>query len=546
MVADTSPRPSGGEHRAGTAAARPHRRGGRVHGLTFVVLAVGLVATGLLAFGARESYLHNEKRLTTLQAKLVALLAGSAPVELQGRLDEIAAVTAQAANPSATFSRAIRSSLRPEGPFASAALVLVHAGKPTMLVTAGAAPLRNPDSPAAVALFDQAARSRSLVTTRVARGGIQRLGYLVSAAGPRGVYVVAAGQSLEAPQHLTVPAGSPGADLQFAVYFGRTTAPSALIETNAGHLPISGTTSTSTIPFGSAVLTLVVSPRGSLEGPLGEYLPFGILAVGILLSIGAASMTEWLLRRRSTAESIARENRQLYQEQRDVATALQLAVLPKDLPTIAGVELAARYLPGAKGVEIGGDWYTVVATDENRLVFVMGDVSGHGLAAVSRMASLRYSTRALARLGFGVGEILERANGEFDVGEDDQFATALVGVVDVKRSELTLASAGHLAPLLRRGDSCRFVEVPVGPPLGIAEEGFASVTVPFERGDILLAYTDGLVERRGDDIEASLAKLAAVVATGPSSVEGLVLAVLREMANPDGEDDVALLAIRLP
>ena len=217
--------------------------------------------------------------------------------------------------------------------------------------------------------------------------GLQRFGYLMPFVGPGGTYIASGGEALPSSRRLVIPSRSPDAGLNVAIYFGKTTSSAALIETNVSHLPLTGTVSTAIVPFGSSVLTLVVSPMSPLAGTWSELLPWGILVVGILFTVGVVIMTERLIRRRRQAEQLAEENRRLYGEQRNASLTLQRSLLPKGLPTIDGVEFAARYIPGESGIEVGGDWYSAIAIDEHRFAFVVGDVSGRGLAAATIMAA---------------------------------------------------------------------------------------------------------------------------------------------------------------
>ena len=174
-------------------------------------------------------------------------------------------------------------------------------------------------------------------------------------------------------------------------------------------------------------------------------------------------MTERLVRRRRYAEQLAEENRRLYGEQRNVSLTLQRSLLPKELPNIDGVEFAARYIPGESGIEVGGDWYSAIAVDDHRFAFVVGDVSGRGLAAATIMAGLRYTIRAYAALGYSPARILEMAAREINIGSDGHFATVLVGLVDNDRHEVTLANAGHLPALLLSEGASEFVGARRGP-----------------------------------------------------------------------------------
>ena len=218
-------------------------------------------------------------------------------------------------------------------------------------------------------------------------------------------------------------------------------------------------------------------------------------------------MTERLVRRRRQAERLAEENRRLYGEQRSASLTLQRSLLPKALPRIDGVEFAARYIPGESGMEVGGDWYNAIAIDDHRFAFAVGDVSGRGLAAATIMAGLRYTIRAYASLAYSPVQILETTSKEIDISSDGHFATVLIGLVDNDRREITMASAGHLPALLLNSEQAVFVNAPVGVPLGIEGPGYESVTIPIAPNSTLIAYTDGLVERRNEVLNVGMERL---------------------------------------
>lgn len=256
---------------------QPQRYTHMLHRLSLAVLVVGLVVTGTLTATSRLNYLHNEQRLSNLQTSLTASALGVAPVDLERRLGQAAGAAGEASNPAATFRQVIQPSMVPKGSFTTATLALVRGGRVQVLAHVGAKSINNPTGKTATALFVRTAKSDSLVTTRVVGKGVQRLGYLMPFVGPGGTYVASAGQALPGSRRFTVPAKSPDSGLNIAIYFGRTTSSAALIETNVAHPPLRGTISTAIVPFGSNVLTLVVSPRGPLGGRWSELLPWEFL-----------------------------------------------------------------------------------------------------------------------------------------------------------------------------------------------------------------------------------------------------------------------------
>ena len=152
---------------------------------------------------------------------------------------------------------------------------------------------------------------------------------------------------------------------------------------------------------------------------------------------------------------------------------LQRALLPQILPTIRDFEVASAYVAGAEGVDIGGDWYSVIGTDDDQFAFVVGDVSGRGLDAVAVMAHARFTLRAYLIDGDTPEVALEKCSHQFDITVDHHMTTALVGVGNARTGEIRVASAGHPLPLLISDDDTQFVSIPVGPPLGTGPASYS-------------------------------------------------------------------------
>ena len=199
---------------------------------------------------------------------------------------------------------------------------------------------------------------------------------------------------------------------------------------------------------------------GHLGGALGADLPWIVLLVGLLLTLMAAFVAVQLARRRKEAErnsetisGLYGDLDRLYAEQRSIAVTLQRALLPRRIPDISNLEIASRYVAGADGVDVGGDWYSLVQVDDERFAFVVGDVSGRGVNAATIMAQLRYTVRAYLLEGHRPGAVLEMCSRQLDIADDGHFATILVGIGDLSSREITLANAGHMNPLLLSGRS---------------------------------------------------------------------------------------------
>ncbi|MFI6158813.1 PP2C family protein-serine/threonine phosphatase [Micromonospora haikouensis] len=205
------------------------------------------------------------------------------------------------------------------------------------------------------------------------------------------------------------------------------------------------------------------------------------------------------------------------------------------------LDVATRYRPAVTGMHLGGDWFDLIRLDGDRLAVVVGDVVGHQVEAAADMAQLRTVVNTLIRLGVPLGEVFPRLTDLIGVGF---LGTCLALVVDPAAGEVAVARVGHPHPVLARpGSAPEPVETASSLPLGMVREPVAVTTVPFRPGDLLVAYTDGLVERRGRTYDAGLAALCgAVDAARDAPVEAVADALLDGRAG--SEDDQALVVLR--
>ncbi|HEU5331960.1 MAG TPA: SpoIIE family protein phosphatase [Actinocrinis sp.] len=248
---------------------------------------------------------------------------------------------------------------------------------------------------------------------------------------------------------------------------------------------------------------------------------------------------------RRAATSI--DNAKRYAREHQTALALQQALLAKPRPPHADVECAARYLPTGSDIEIGGDWYDTVALPGGKTLLAVGDVMGHGFEAAATMSEYRSLLRTLAFQSDRPEVILAEAQRIVDALDIERVATCIVAVVDPGARTCSFANAGHMPPLLLHPDGRReLLDLPIDPPLGVSRDhGYLGATVRFEPGSVLLCYTDGLVERRGEDIEACLARLADVALDPAEPLPCLIDTLLGRFDAAGSEDDVAILAARL-
>jgi PAS domain S-box-containing protein len=288
--------------------------------------------------------------------------------------------------------------------------------------------------------------------------------------------------------------------------------------------------------FGALSLSLRADPEPRHTVVVGEAE--ALVARGELVSDIAARA------------ALALDSARLYARQHEVAVTLQRSLLPQSLPSVPGWELAARYLPGAAGTEVGGDFYEAVIRLDGRLVFAIGDVMGRGIRAAAVMGQVRAALRGYALEGHSPATVLRRLNVMVTAMEDSSIVTCLVGTLDLSNGEVELACAGHLPPVRSSAvGACRVINLDtVGPPLGVlgAQYGPSRTRVPV--GGALVLFTDGLVEAREQPVDDGIATLCSIlgdVFSAAPSAEEVCAAAVEKMGRGEATvDDVAILVIR--
>jgi phosphoserine phosphatase RsbU/P len=231
------------------------------------------------------------------------------------------------------------------------------------------------------------------------------------------------------------------------------------------------------------------------------------------------------------------------ERERRIAETLQRSLLPEVPPKLEGFELAARFIPGS-GVEVGGDWYDALALPQGGVGVVIGDVAGKGLRAATLMGELRAGLRAYAIEGGGPRETLVRLDRL--ARRTGHMATAVLLHLDAVGERLEFASAGHLPPLrIGAGGHASFLTGGTAPPLLAYGDGEPAVPAPLERGARLVLYTDGLVERRREPIDAGLERLRRAAEGFEGPLGALCDHLLEALCPPPGtpQDDIALIAV---
>lgn len=267
------------------------------------------------------------------------------------------------------------------------------------------------------------------------------------------------------------------------------------------------------------------------RAPLYVVVPAGVNIPGMPVLVQLAQ-----------AVAAAVEAQRSYDEEHRIAVTLQRSLLPRRIPDIAGLDLAVRYEPASAQTEVGGDFYELVMLD-GHLLMAIGDVAGHSLHAATVMAELRHAVRAYAVEGHQPGVILHRVNELMRTLLPQELATICVLLLHPGTGQVRLASAGHLPPMLVVDGRVEYLQHSA-PLLGVRAPRPADLEFVVPRGATLVLYTDGLIERRDATIDDGLAALAAQATRVEANLDDFCDRLLRELAPPEINDDVAVVALR--
>ncbi len=241
----------------------------------------------------------------------------------------------------------------------------------------------------------------------------------------------------------------------------------------------------------------------------------------------------------------ALDRARLYDTKDRLARSLQAHLLPQRLPVIAGLDVAARYLPSTRGMGIGGDFYDLIRLDDTTAAAAIGDVQGHNENAAALMGQVRTAVHASA--GAPPDEVLARTNRLLTDLDPGLFTSCLYIHLDLAAHSARIATAGHPPPLLRQPDGQTDVlDLPPGLLLGIDPTSrYPTAEVPLLPGAALALFTDGLVEAPGVAFDDAVAELAAHFALALDQDMESVADTLVQYARraTPGTDDIALLLL---
>jgi len=513
---------------------------------TLIALLIALAITGAVTWAVHSGVRDQEQRLLKERTAELGLVFNSAVAAITPSLTE-----------QGTVLRVTNGSV-PAFQQAADAAVKITPGHPTfawlrpdrnsagfIVVAAAGNGLHAGDriTDERVQTLQAALSNPNLVPTRVI-GASRLLGFALGPpAAPAGTVLYR-----EAPLGPVAPprqAGTaPFSELDVVLYATPDVNPAQVLVSTTKQFPLRGQMRSLPIPVGTTKWLMSVRARTPLVGGLTGDAEWFALGVGVLGALLVAAVVEVSARRRNAAIA-------LYEAEHQVAETLQRSLLPQ-LPAIAGLDLAARYLASGVGQQVGGDWFDVFPIAGGRVGLVVGDVIGHDLNAASEMSQIRSALRAYAVDGDAPSGVITRLDRLVDALRLTQLVTVFYGVLDAAdgngRHVLRYTNAGHLPPILRHADG-RVDAVSgggsavLGAPISI-EHTEGELTI--DPGDLLVMFTDGLVEVPGGSLDDGLAHLADLIGQQPAAdADAMCEHVLAGVDGQTLRDDIALLAVRV-
>ena len=478
------------------------------------MIIIGLLITTGLVVAARVVHDTNEDRLLSQRVREAAAVATAAFPNTQTPLASAAVLAEFTRGDPGVFTSFAQPIVAAGTPFQSLSLWDLRQTNLRPIAVVGREPTLAREPAATVRAYLRHAMGSSTMSLNDLLGSTERaIGFAISVPNKDAHYAVYGEALRPRDRRARIDTNSAFSDFDYALFLGTKPDPTQLLASSTGGTSLSGRTGSLTVPYGDQQLLVVMSPRGELGGSLLANLWWLLLLLGLALTLGAATLVERVSRRRAEAEALADENAELYASQRSVALTLQHSLLTETFPDLPGVEIAASYVAGVEGIDIGGDWYDVIALANDGVFIAVGDVSGRGLQAATTMAALRFAIRAYVAQGDGPGAVLSKLSSIVNVSEDGNFATALCATVDLSNHTMTCANAGHPQPLLVTQEAATFVTTEIGLPVGVRRETtYCETTTSLPPRGTLLFYTDGLIERRGESLDVGLARLAAAAA----------------------------------
>jgi serine phosphatase RsbU (regulator of sigma subunit) len=504
-----------------------------------LVLVGALVVTGLLSWGANRLVTDQAHRLLVERANEVRLLLSTSLATISTEVSSLAAVPATSSpeafgREAASFNTGTSSSSS-----TWALLRRTPTGYSTIAVVGPGLKVGQPVSPSVASTLEAAPLGQMVATPLSGAGAKRSIGFAYPTANGEAVYREIVVGPVRAPAQASNSAFS---DVKVVLYASSTPDPTKVLVSTAPTAAISGVQ----LPLmaGSTTWLMVVAPVRPLVGSLAQDSPLVVLLGGVVIAILAATLVELILRRRDQAI-------QLYEAEHRFAEGLQRHLLP-DIPTVGGLDMAARYVAAGSDQQVGGDWFDVFELDNGLTAVAIGDVMGHDVRAAQAMAQIRASLRAYALEVADPGSVVDRLAHLVDTFSIAALVSLLYGTLSPMDEGgqrcFRWSNAGHLPPLVRSPDG-EVKESPGGRAaiLGAPREGpsvVSSLTLAPKAS--LVLYTDGLVEIPGGDLRDTIASLQHVVAEQPveASAEEMCEAIIASQLSNAPRDDVALFLVR--
>lgn len=530
------------------ALEAPRARGARPHGTSLVVLLLALIVTSAAVVATAMQHNQTEDRLIDQRTKEAAAVLTAAVTNVRTPLTAAAELAEATDADVAVFDAVMRPITGTGLQFVSASLwaiggpydsPIASIGEPLQITTSGPARVKS--------MIDQATRAEQLATIDILDK--RRLGFAVASSASSARYVVYAENTLPNPPRTARSSGA-FEGLDYALYFGDAEATDHLLYSSVD-VPITTRHASAVVPVGDTNLLLVMTPTANLAGNLSAWLPWMIAGAGLLLALGAALLSERLLRRRDHAVALAADNARLYDEQHEIAHTLQASLLPTRLIAPPGTTIAARYWPADTGSEVGGDFYDAFAIDEQRWGIAIGDVCGKGVHAAALTGVARHTMRATAAHLASPAAVLHSVHRAILAHDGDTFCTVCFVVVTPTPGggvTLDLVLGGHPHPIVvRASGTVEEIGVP-GTVLGMIEPSLTDQHLDLAPGDLLLMYTDGLTDApHGEavELETLVHRLEAEPHRTPDEIAAMVRSLIEERRPLGSGDDTAILVLSI-
>jgi serine phosphatase RsbU (regulator of sigma subunit) len=515
--------------------------------VSIAVLVVLVAMTAVTTWIVHNTVSDQESRLLRERTNEVGLVLSTALSSLSDQLTAFGSLLRSTDNSVVAFDRATDSTVSGDSRTAIALLRKTPSGYRVVIANGAGLTAGSVIDDQRVAALDRAMTATKMVPTEVAGAGAHRtLGFAVGPpATPAGTLVYRQ-TSLGALGPPRLANTAPFSEVEVTLYDGMSPSPGQAIVTTADHLPMTGQLHSTTLSVGAATWLLEVRAVHPLVGGTTANAQWFVLAFGLLLCMLVTTTAEIESRRRANAEA-------LYTNEQRLAEGLQRSLLP-ELPTVAGLDVAARYLPGTAGQQVGGDWYDVFPLDGGRVGIVIGDVVGHDISASAMMSRVQAALRAYAFRNDDPATVLDRLDTLIETFRGDRLVTIFYGILsapdDRGNRRLQFANAGHPPPIACRADG-GVDELAGGASIllgaaALGEGNRATATVELVTGSTLVLYTDGLIEVPGESLTDSIERLKhAAVGGAALTPDQLCDRLADQLPAAQQRDDVAILAVRL-